>query len=78
MLYAHFVRGVKPGRVLFRPMTCKGVTCTGLDRTEPRGRKHGKRKSRFFNPMIDCILPVKMFEAYKDIPPCPRKRTQKK
>ena len=35
-LHTHFVRGVKPGRVLFRPMTCKGVTCTGLDWTKLR------------------------------------------
>ena len=31
MLYAHSARGVRPGRVLFRPMTC-----TGLDRTKLR------------------------------------------
>ena len=72
MLYAHSVRGVNPGRVLFRPMTCKGLACT-LDRTKLRRRKHGRRKSRFPKPIVDCILPVKMFDAYKDISPHPKR-----
>lgn len=36
MLFAHSVRGVMSGMVLFGLMICKGVTCTGLDRTKLR------------------------------------------